>query len=671
MAFGSPSVLWFLFLASIPILIHLFRFRRYKKTLFTRVDLLKDIVVQTGFGNKLRKWLLLALRTLALLFLILSFARPFIPTQGLADKGLDTVLIFLDNSLSMTGDGAEGPLFEAAKNRARAFVEASDKSKSFLLLSHATERDASQLLDKQEVLQEIDRLQIEPVAKPDAEWLDQLLFLENKSVITALISDFRKGTLSGFEGKRTNASKHYWLPVPAKASQNLAIDSVWFESPQVLPGQSVQLGFRVANTGTEDQNDITIRLKEQNQFKGSVLASVDANKKANYSITFKAGEMGWKNAQLELPGDDFSFDDIFYFSYRVQKGSKGLVLHSEPNSSFLTAFFASGNEFDVVFQSPLQTNFAYLSSCDFVILDGVLEPNPGLELELKKFVSAGGNLFFIPSAIKEPASWNTFLTSIGAGAFSELVSSPVDAAMWDNKNPLLSGVFEKIPSNPDLPKIELSYAYKLGPQQLPLWKLKNDKPIVLQSRMEAGSVFVFTVALDKRYGNLARHPLFVPFLHRLVSYKKADSKLFYHTGLAGLVALPTDVQWSPSETYSLSGQGSEWRAGIQLRAQKPYLNLHGELRTPGFYQLNGQDKELLFAMACNLNSQESMGTIEAEKDMQASALSFGASLNYAAPNVLQAGLAADWNGKSLAHYFLLLTLIFLIAEMILIRLWKM
>lgn len=671
MSFGAPSVLWFLLLAGIPILIHLFRFKRYKKTLFTRLDLLKDIVVQTGFGNKLRKWLLLVIRTLALLLLVLAFARPFIPNQGLTEKGLDTVLIYLDNSLSMSGDGSEGPVFEAAKNRARSFVEAAGNNKSFLLLTHDSERDASQVMDKQEILTEIDRLQIAEVAKTEVECLDQLLFLENKEVITAMISDFRKGSLLAFEGKKSQAGKHYWLPVPAKHAQNLNVDSVWFDTPQLLPNQSVTLSFRVHNSGNEDQNDISIRFVEEEQFKGNSVVSVAAGQKVTTSIVFKTGESGWKNAILELPGDDFSFDDLFYLSYRVQKGSKGLVLHSAPNSPYLSALFASSPGFDVLFQSPLQANFSYLASCDFVILDGVIEPNSGLELELKKFVAAGGNLFFIPSTQAHPEKWNAFLGGIQAGAFLNNVNQSVEAALWDLQSPMLNGVFEKIPNQPDLPKVEQYYRYQAAGRQLPLWKLKNDDVLTYHSSFESGKVFVFTVAFDKTFGSFPRHPLFVPFMLRLVSYKKSDAPLYFYTGVSQLVQLPTDVEWQPSETYLLKGKESQWRAALQTREKKMYLSLQGELKQVGNYQLFDKNEKALFSMACNHRNQESIGAIETQEELKNKASIFGSEVKFSVPSVLQAELTQDWNGKSLAKYFLISALILLILEMVLIRIWKM
>jgi hypothetical protein len=44
MQFKYPEILWGLLLLLIPILIHLFQLRRFKKTLFTNVKFLKLVV---------------------------------------------------------------------------------------------------------------------------------------------------------------------------------------------------------------------------------------------------------------------------------------------------------------------------------------------------------------------------------------------------------------------------------------------------------------------------------------------------------------------------------------------------------------------------------------------------------------------------------------------------
>ena len=100
MNFKHPEVLYFLFLLVIPILVHLFQLRRFKKEYFTNVQFLKELSIQTRKSSTIKKWLLLLSRLLLLTFLILAFARPFFAAKE-NKKNTNEMYIILDNSYSM------------------------------------------------------------------------------------------------------------------------------------------------------------------------------------------------------------------------------------------------------------------------------------------------------------------------------------------------------------------------------------------------------------------------------------------------------------------------------------------------------------------------------------------------------------------------------------------
>src|SRR5690554_2991340 len=110
MLFEHPEILWSLFLLLIPILIHLFQLRRFKKTPFTNVKTLKKVISESRKSNILKKWLLLCTRLLLLTALIFAFSRPFVPGKS-ALKNKQTV-IYLDNSYSMQALEGAGTLLE-------------------------------------------------------------------------------------------------------------------------------------------------------------------------------------------------------------------------------------------------------------------------------------------------------------------------------------------------------------------------------------------------------------------------------------------------------------------------------------------------------------------------------------------------------------------------------
>ena len=88
---------------SIPILLHLLYRRRKRIIHFSTLRFLKDIETKSLHRIRWRQNLLLVLRCLAVLFIVLAFARPTLNTFG----GLQSrhhAVILLDRSLSMQRD---------------------------------------------------------------------------------------------------------------------------------------------------------------------------------------------------------------------------------------------------------------------------------------------------------------------------------------------------------------------------------------------------------------------------------------------------------------------------------------------------------------------------------------------------------------------------------------
>ena len=111
MQFYHPEVLYALALLIIPILVHLFQLRRFQKEYFTNVKFLKKISLQTRKSSRIKKWLILSTRLLALACIILAFAQPYIPSEKSDSSPIETV-IYLDNSYSMQALGKKGRLLE-------------------------------------------------------------------------------------------------------------------------------------------------------------------------------------------------------------------------------------------------------------------------------------------------------------------------------------------------------------------------------------------------------------------------------------------------------------------------------------------------------------------------------------------------------------------------------
>ncbi|MEZ4902694.1 MAG: BatA domain-containing protein [Spirosomataceae bacterium] len=105
MQFLFPTFLWSLLAVGIPIAIHLFNFRRTRRIYFSNVSLLKNVEMETSSFRRLKQYLILATRVLAIAALVFAFAQPYLPSQNKTGTNAQSVTsVYIDNSFSMQNE---------------------------------------------------------------------------------------------------------------------------------------------------------------------------------------------------------------------------------------------------------------------------------------------------------------------------------------------------------------------------------------------------------------------------------------------------------------------------------------------------------------------------------------------------------------------------------------
>ena len=125
-----------LLLAAIPLLIHLFYRRRYQEVRWAAVQFLNAAVRRNAQRHRLQQLLLLVLRTLAIVLLVLAFARPVLRAALGPGGSVASVhhILVLDGSLSMRAHTVDGTCFSDAVAAAREIVRTASEGDSFQLV---------------------------------------------------------------------------------------------------------------------------------------------------------------------------------------------------------------------------------------------------------------------------------------------------------------------------------------------------------------------------------------------------------------------------------------------------------------------------------------------------------------------------------------------------------
>ena len=122
-----PLFLFGTLLAGVPILIHLLNRRRFKVVPWAAMEFLLASQRKNYRRIRLEQIILMALRVLALLLLVLAFARPDFQSSALAGKlGISQryVILIVDNSFSMGHADGGTTAFQRAVNAGQQVIQA-------------------------------------------------------------------------------------------------------------------------------------------------------------------------------------------------------------------------------------------------------------------------------------------------------------------------------------------------------------------------------------------------------------------------------------------------------------------------------------------------------------------------------------------------------------------
>ena len=199
MTFLFPEFLWAISLIAIPIIIHLFNFRRYKKIYYSDISLLKSIKTETKNRSQLKHILILTSRILAICSLVLAFCFPFKPHNNQNVNSEKITGIYLDNSLSMSNKNQNDRLLDLAKQQALELVEQYSSGTKFLLTTNDFENNLQRVISKTQVKKLISETQPTYIQKTFADvYLKQSDLLEEfktkKDVFW--LTDLQKSTAS-------------------------------------------------------------------------------------------------------------------------------------------------------------------------------------------------------------------------------------------------------------------------------------------------------------------------------------------------------------------------------------------------------------------------------------------------------------------------------------------
>ena len=497
MQFKHPEILYFLFLLVIPILVHLFQLRRFKKEYFTNVQFLKELSIQTRKSSTIKKWLLLFTRLLLLAFLILAFAQPFFTAKE-SKKATNEMYIVLDNSFSMQAKGKNGELLKRA---VQDLLEHTPEAQNFSLITCNENFWNTDIKSIQNELQNLkysgNEFRLDNIlAKINAR---KSAFNKDIIIITDAVG-VKENQAKGF---RKEDNVLFVLP-EAEQKNNVAIDSVFIQ--QTLD-DFYEIGVKLTANG-EDFKEVPISLYNNSKLAAKTILNFETTSKT-INFTIPKGDF---NGYVSILDKGLEYDNTYYFSISKPSKTNVISIGESDKSNYLSRIYTS-NEFNYNNFQLSSLDYNALEKQDAIVLNEIQEIPQALQTTLKSFVQKGGNLVIIPAQNSNVQNLNTWLAGFGAVKLNAATNSEKKVTKINFNHPLFSGVFEKKIDNFQYPTTKNSFAVSTTSPAILTYE---DQTAFLTSvKNELASVYVFAAAINKENSNFQNSPLIVPTFYNM------------------------------------------------------------------------------------------------------------------------------------------------------------
>lgn len=614
-------MLWGLTALAIPVIIHLFHFRRVQKVLFTNVAFLKSATQQERSVRNLREWLVLAARLLLVAFVVLAFARPYKPiTDSATSAGATCVSVFIDNSFSMMAEGQAGNHLDAALRNARLLTQNYGPETRYRLFTCDFEGrhqrfynplEFSALLDEVEPsalsrsLDEIIARHREAVSQTDLDKKNHKLFI---------FSDFQYN-LAPASALLDSLPEVFIIKVAGQPFENISIDSISVSSPYVKAGEIIEFTLKITNHSPRRLDGLPLRIMQGNSQKAIATVPLEAGESKSVSLAFVPGDTGWQAFHAEIDDPAMPFDNKLFFSIRPEVQAAVMNISDGRPERHIMAAFRVDSFFDAVAVIPGSIVYSEFPRQKLITVETGFSPATGLISELKQAAENGASVLLYPAEDPSQATYfSEWVSALGAGVAGALlqnISETINLPGADN--PHFGNVFQSLKSQTQKPLLNRIFALTPNPGQLSLLTTDNGKSVFTRQALGQGRLYLLTASPDANWGTLGDHFLFFPLMANTVFSGLSASELYFNLSDANV-----PVRGSTGNTQTtlvLRGNNMEWVPAISRRGGKLILDLSNGSNGAGNFSLLEGERLVQF-VSLNYKRAESVPKFSQDEEIQ-------------------------------------------------------
>ena len=591
MHFKYPAIFYFLFILIVPILIHLFNLKKFKKIEFTNVQFLKKISIETRKSSQVKKLLILATRLLCFTALIFTFSQPYLGNKKIEDNR--HYYIYLDNSESLNTNGNNGNLLKTATHD---IIENSPENERYSLL---TNDDLRINISKKELKKDLRNIQISNNITSFEDKINAIeRELKNKSkdlYKILLISDFQYFTKK-INNEFTNVTRPFSVvKLTSNVKNNISVDSVYISTYNTY---EKVVSVVIKNQGDE-KNDIPIALYNSSKLINKRSFSILKNEEKILEFPIENFHQFKGKIQIDF-NESFMFDNVFYFT--INSSKKTSILTIGKSLPYISKIFNS-DEFNYSSASLQNLNYNSISSQQLIILNQIQSITKVLESSILKFIENGGNLLVIPNKNIELNTYNSFFKKINSGEILNKYKDSLKITTINFEHPLFRDVFTKEVRNFEYPAVALNYTHNLKGNAILMFE--NKTPFLHEVANSFSKIYLFSSPLDIQSSNIVNSPIIVPTLYNMAKQSLELTKPYYILQKENTIEISKKIE--KNEILKISNQKKSFIPSQINFTNKVVLSTINEPKTAGFFDIT-HNRDTLNYLAYNNSPNESLLT---------------------------------------------------------------
>ncbi|MDR2836203.1 MAG: BatA domain-containing protein [Bacteroidales bacterium] len=681
MSFINPNFLWALFAISLPIIIHLINFRKFKTVYFSNTTFLKKLKNETQTRTKLKNILILISRILMIVFLVFAFAGPFIPNNKFQTENNETSLtaIYLDNSFSMQAESKKGQNYEQAKQIAKQIIFQAPESMKYLLITNDLLPEHQIITDKNTIIQNIDKLKLSPrfLSISDIYLKTGMFIQQNENANLYFISDMQQEIFDKNELKLSDNINVFFIPIQTTKSNNIYLDTCYFENPIHKLWQKETLKAKLINTSNEEVVDFPIQLYLNDSLKVMSSCNLQANEEKIIDFEYVNTNKGETNCRLSISDFPITYDNDLYFTYNISEFTNILIINEKERNRYITALFESNKEDFVVQQTSINAlQTSEFEKYDVIILNNIKEIFSGLSIDLKNYISTGGSVVFIPASDVKYSNVNNFLSQFNIGKFEINVLKNAKIKNLDFNNEIFKNVFLKQEQRSDLPQIGIFHKLIQNNSSgfINLVSTETGSPILLSGNYQKGKIYVFTLPFVEANNEFLKSSLYVSILLNISLNSSLKNNIYdiIDKNSSALIIPQKDI--TNFEAFHLSNE-KDFDSFVDIKVFGKMLNVQipSEINNMGNYKLLDINDEKIAAVALNYNRKESNLKYLDNSTLEKYNIDYFEGKVQIISNIsdnINSQLKDISQGRQLWQLFVILAIVFLICEVLLIKFFK-